>query len=70
MLTPERLTQIQQTLQAIAQQLSGILAQASAEESNAYYEEMSAACYYMGEAEQCLASVIEQLNSSTPLEND
>lgn len=70
MLTPERLTQIQQTLQATAQQLSGILAQASAEESNAYYEEMSAACYYMGEAEQCLASVVEQLRSSSPPTND
>jgi uncharacterized membrane protein len=70
MLTPEPLVRIQQTLQATAQQLSGILAQASTEESNAYYEEMSAACYYVGEAEQCLASVIEQLNSSTPPTND
>lgn len=64
MLTPEMISPIQQMLKATAQQLSEALAQASPEESNAYYEEMSAACYYMGEAEQCLESVIEQLRSS------
>jgi hypothetical protein len=70
MLTPEKLIQIQQALQATAQQLSDLSAQATLDESNTYYEEISAACYYMGEAEHCLESVIEQLRSSSPPVND
>jgi hypothetical protein len=70
MITPDSLTQVQQALNAVAQQLSTVFAQASPEQSNAYFEEIGAAHFYLDEAENCLESVIVQLQSTPDQSHD
>jgi hypothetical protein len=70
MMTPDRLVQVQQALKSTAQQLSEVFAQASSEQSNTFFEEIGAAHYYMGEADNCLESVIAQLHSNVEQSDD
>lgn len=60
-MTPEALKAIQQELGAISSRLGTLLAQASNDEKNQFFEEIGAARYYMEEVHWRIQAVIEQL---------
>lgn len=60
-MTPKALKAIQQELAANSERLGTLLAQASDDEKNQFFQDVGAARYYMEEAHWRIQAVIEQL---------